>query len=186
SDGAQYLLRLQGEVDGRPLGGASSRGAIDADGLAPLRLADLKRGREVRAANFRRDQRRITFSAPSIEQPLLPGTQDRLSWMIQLPAVVQANPGLRHEGARVTLLVVGTRGDAEAWHFDAQGAEPLDLPGGPVAAALRFVREPVRPYDLQVEVWLDPARGHLPVRARLATRPETRTTEWQLAAVESP
>jgi len=100
--------------------------------------------------------------------------------------VVQANPELRHTGARVTLRVVGTRGDAEAWHFDAQGAEPVELPGGAVAAALRFVRAPVRPYDLQVEVWLDPARGHLPVRARLATRPETRTTEWRLAAVEIP
>jgi hypothetical protein len=186
-DGKQYRLRLQGEVDGRPLGGASSRGAIDADGLAPVRLADLKRGREVRAANFRRDERRITFSGPAVEHALLPGVQDRLSWMIQLPAVVQANPGLRHDGARVTLLVVGTRGEAEAWHFDAQGAEPLaDLPGGPAAAALRFVREPVRPYDLRVEVWLDPARGHLPVRARLATRPETRTTEWRLAAIEAP
>ena len=39
--------------------------------------------------------------------------------------------------------------------------------GGPTAT-VRLVREPRRPYDTRAEVWLDPARSYLPVRARLS------------------
>jgi len=69
----------------------------------------------------------------------------------------------------------------------ASGAEPLALPAGPVSAALRLVREPARPYDQRIEVWLDPARAHLPVQVRLQTvpGPQDATTEWRLAAAEA-
>jgi hypothetical protein len=74
-------------------------------------------------------------------------------------------------GARITLFVVGARGDADAWHFEVLGVEPLALPVGAVADALHLKREAARPYDTRVEVWLDPARQHLPVRALLTTLP---------------
>jgi hypothetical protein len=178
-----YELSLEGELMGMPVLGSVSRGTIDADGLAPLRLAERRRAREVRAANFQRDTQRITFSGPQIEYALMPGAQDRLSWMIQLPAIVEADGALTRTGARVTLFVVGTRGDAEAWHFDAQGRETLELPAGTVADALRFVREPRRPYDTRVEVWLDPARQYLPVRVVLGTVPGGAPLELQLVRV---
>lgn len=186
-DGQQYVLLLQRTLQGRALEGARSRGGIDADGVAPERLAALRAGREARAANFRRDVQRISYSGPTHQHPLWPGAQDRLSWMIQLPAVLEANPALRRPGARITLFVAGTGGDAEAWHFDVAGAEPLALPAGPVAAALRLVREPARPYDQRIEVWLDPARAHLPVQVRLQTvpGPQDAATEWRLAAAEA-
>ena len=33
-------------------------------------------------------------------------------------------------------------------------------------------REPRRPHDTQAEVWLDPTRHHLPVRARIGNPPD--------------
>lgn len=45
------------------------------------------------------------------------------------------------------------------------------------------MREPSRPYDQRVEVWLDPARAHLPVQLRLTLVPGERLTEWRLSAL---
>lgn len=182
-DGADYELSELLLLPGRAPTGALSRGGIDADGIAPVRLADRRRGRELRAANFRRAERIISFSGPTHQLPLPAGAQDRLSWLLQLPAVVEADPALAQAGARVALFVVGTRGDAELWRFDASGHEPLTLPAGPVEHALRLVREPSRPYDQRIEVWLDAARAHLPVQLRLTLVPGERVTEWRLSAL---
>jgi len=170
-EAGDYLLRLDTDWPGQPAAGSASRGLIDGDGVAPVRHAELKRAREVRAANFQREAGRITFSGPQLAYALPPGAQDRLSWMIQLPGVVEADARLAHAGAQVTLFVVGTRGDAEPWHFEVLGREALQLPAGEVPQALRLKREPTRPYDTRVEVWLDPARQHLPVRVLFTTLP---------------
>jgi hypothetical protein len=180
-DGAAYEMRLDGELQGRPVLASTSRGLIDDDGVAPVRLAERRRARELRAANFQRDAQRITFSGPQSSYPLLPGTQDRLSWMVQLPAIVAADPAHARTGTRLTLYVVGTRGDAQAWQFEVLGTESLDLPAGAVAEALHLQRDAERPYDTRVEVWLDPGRQHLPVRARFTTVPDGTPTELRLA-----
>jgi hypothetical protein len=180
ADGA-YALRLHTAWPGRPATGLASRGLLDADGMAPLRHADLKREREQRAVNFEREAGRITFSGPQARYALRPGAQDRLSWMIQLPAIVQADAALARDGAGITLFVAGTRGDAEPWRFEVLGREALALPAGEVAQALLLRREPTRPYDTRVEVWLDPQRQHLPVRARFTTLPGGSVLELLLA-----
>lgn len=184
SDG--YRLSLQGQALGAPFIGWASEGAVDAAGVAPLRHAESRRGREVRAVNFQRDSGRVTFSGPATEYPLVAGMQDRLSWLVQLPAVLQANPALGQPGEQVHLAVVGTRGDAEVWTFTVQGHGPLALPVGAVADAVHLVREPRRPYDTQVQVWLDPARQHLPVQAWLRVRATGEGTELRLLEVTNP
>ena len=163
-EGAGYALRLEVQWPGQPVQGSASRGQVDADGVAPLRHAELRRAREVRAVNFQREAELITFSGPPGAYALPPGAQDRLSWMIQLPAVVAADAALARVGAVITLFVAGTRGDAEAWRCEVLGYELLQLPAGAVPQALQLRREPTRPYDTRVEVWLDPQRQHLPVR----------------------
>ena len=68
---------------------------IDADGVAPLRHADRRRARELRAANFQREaaaHHLLRARRSNTRWP--PGAQDRLSWMIQLPAIVAADPAL--------------------------------------------------------------------------------------------
>ena len=158
SDG-RYQLRLEGWVAGVTLLEWASQGEIDTAGVAPDRFAVRRRGRDRQAANFQRDVGKITFSGPAHELTLLPGAQDRLSWTVQLPAIVAAAPERFIAGTSVVLSVVGVRGDADVWTFVVQGTETI---GG--VAALRLLREPHRPYDTRVDVWLDPAQSYLPLR----------------------
>ncbi len=183
-DGDRYELRLDVDWPGQPAQGSASRGQIDADGVAPVRHAELRQAREQRAVNFQREAARITFSGPQAVYALPPGAQDRLSWMVQLPGIVEAEPALANAGASVTLFVAGTRGDAEAWRFEVVGREALELPVGAVAQALRLRREPTRPYDTRVEVWLDPQRQHLPVRAVFTTLPGGQPLELALTGLD--
>jgi hypothetical protein len=171
AEDGSYLLALQIEPRGAVASGWTSTGRIDAHGLAPDRAAESQRGRDRRAVHFQRGVARITFSGPQLEYPLLPGAQDRLSWMVQLPAIVAAEPALATPGREVLLFVVGVRGDAGVWTFTAQGRETLALADEGATEALHFRRLPQRPYDTQVDVWLDPARHHLPVRTTLLVRP---------------
>jgi hypothetical protein len=184
--GEGYRLALQGQALGAPFIGWASSGGYDAAGLAPVRYAETRRGREIRAVNFQRDSGRVTFSGPSIEHPLVPGMQDRLSWLVQLAGVLQAQPELGLPGAQVLMAVVGTRGDAEVWTFSVQDRGALELPAGVVPDAVHLLREPRRPYDTQVQVWLDPARGHLPVQAFLRIRATGEGTELRLLEATTP
>ena len=169
---------------GLGIAGSASVGALDLHGIAPQRHVETRRGREVRAANFQRQPGegggRITFSGPRIEHALLPGVQDRLSWMLQLPAVLAADPALAQPGREVTLLVVGVRGDAAPWAFRVLAVQTLPTPAGEVPNAVHLRREAQHAYDTRVDVWLDPARHHLPVRLRLQNRADGPGTEFEL------
>ena len=162
----RYLLSLQGRSAGAAALGWSSQGAFDEAGIAPQRHVESRRGREVRAVNFQRDRGRISFSGPAFEHALPPGAQDRLSWLVQLAGVLAADASLATAGSVVTLWVVGTRGDAAVWTFTVQGRQALELPIGTLADTVHLLREAGGPYDTQVQVWLDPARHHLPVQVQ--------------------
>ena len=162
----RYEVRLEGRIAGLTVLDWVSQGAVDAHGLAPERFAIRRRGRDQQAANFQRDAGKVTFSGPTHELPLLPGVQDRLGWLVQLGAVIDAAPDRFGRGSRVVLMVVGARGGAEVWSFSVEGSDTVE--GRP---ALKLLREARRPRDTQVEIWLDPARSHLPLRA-LLTQPE--------------
>lgn len=177
TEGGRYELDLRGTALGLEILGMSSRGGFDAAGFAPERFVDRRRGRDRLAANFDRSQRRITYSGSAGEQPLAPGTQDRLSWMLQLSAIVQAAPQRFGPGSRIVLPVSGARADLDLWSFSVQARQAVDTPAGRIEQTLMLVREPRRPYDTQVEIWLDPARQHLPVRARLTVLPGGETLE---------
>jgi hypothetical protein len=170
-DGLVYTLSLSGSVLGLEVIGHASRGGFDAAGPAPERFVDRRRGRDRQAANFDRGAGRITFSGPAVSYPLVPGAQDRLSWMVQLPAIVEADAAPWTAGTRAAMFIVGSRGDADVWTFSVHGIESVEGAAGRAVEALRLTREPRRPYDTQIEVWLDPARQHLPARVRLTTLP---------------
>jgi hypothetical protein len=100
---------LEARIAGVTLLIQTSEGTIDATGLAPTRFVDHRARRPAQAANFRRDLGTVTYSGPALAWPLLPGTQDRLSWMIQLAGVAAAEPELLVEGGQVAMVVVGAR-----------------------------------------------------------------------------
>jgi hypothetical protein len=166
-DGRAYELRLEGRV---PLLGTLltqvSRGGFDAAGLAPERHTDRRRRRAEQAANFQRDAGLVTFSGSSAQYPLVRGAQDRVSWMLQLAGIAQAWRGPLAAGEHITFFVVSARGDGDVWSFRVLGNEAVDLPVG-TTQTVKLLREPRKPYDTKVEVWLDPQRHYLPVRARL-------------------
>lgn len=170
-DGERYDARLDAQLDGSPVLQWASRGGFDAAGVAPERFVAHGRRRSAQAVNFQRDAGKITFSGPTVEHALLAGAQDRLSWMLQLAAIAAARPPAA--GEQIVMQVAGPRGDAEAWQFDVVGDAVIDTDIGPVPA-LRLVREPRRRYDTRIEVWLDPARHHLPVRALLGNAGDDR------------
>jgi Protein of unknown function (DUF3108) len=164
-----YEMQIQGVAFGMPLLGWVSRGGYDAAGLAPLRFVDQRRGRDLRAANFQRDKGLISWSGVGTETPLAAGAQDRLSWMVQLAGVLQADPQRYAVGDRVQMQVAGARGDVDIWTFVVQAREAVDVVGARVPDTLQLQREPRKPFDTQVQVWLDPQRHHLPVRLKLST-----------------
>jgi hypothetical protein len=162
-----YELMLQGSVLGVRALQQTSRGRWDLGSLAPERFLDTRRGRETRAANFRHDAGLISYSGPSITYPLVRGAQDRLSWMLHLPAVMEANPALRTVGTELRMFVSGARGDGDVWAFRVLSRDRISVPAGEVPQALHLQRLPRHEHDTQADIWLDPARHHLPVRVRL-------------------
>ncbi len=163
-----YVARLDGRMAGFSILTWVSEGGFDAAGLAPLRFTDKRRGKAELAANFQRSAGKITFSGPSTEYPLLPGAQDRMSWMIQIAAIASADPKRLVAGARLAMYVAGARGDADVWAFRVQGIEEVATGDSPVQA-IKLVREPRKPHDTRVEVWLAPSLHYLPVRAVLTS-----------------
>jgi hypothetical protein len=157
----------------------TSEGNITPQGLAPRRFGDKSRNEQ--AAHFHRDTQRISFSANTPEAILQPGAQDRLSVVLQLGALLAADPAQLAPGASLTLQVVGPR-DAELWRFTAEGESVLNLPNGTLQA-LKFIRVPRREFDTRIELWLAPSLHYLPVRIRL-TQANGDFVDQQLRASE--
>ena len=183
--GKRYELRLEGRVAGVTILTQTSQGGFDEAGIAPVRYTDQRIRGGVQAANFQRERGKITYSGPSTEFPLAAGAQDRLSWMIQLAAVCNAEPQRLVAGGKVVFFISGARGDADVWVFRFAARESIATGSGRVNA-VKFTREPRKPYDTQVEVWLDPARQFLPVRAKLATPPSGDALELVLRDLQNP
>jgi Protein of unknown function (DUF3108) len=162
-DGAEYEARM--EVSAFLVGSRTqtSQGRVGPSGLVPLRFANKTRSEQ--AAHFDYPGNRIRFSANTPDAPLLPGTQDRVSVVLQLSALVAGDPALYSPGSRISLPTVGQR-DIDTWVFELQPAEQLSLPGGE-QMALKLIRQPRREFDITVEIWLAPAQGYLPVRIKL-------------------
>lgn len=161
-----YEARLEASIAGFTLLTQISQGGFDTAGLAPTRFTDQRARKAARAANFQREAGKITFSGPRDEYALAAGSQDRLSWMIQLPAVLAGEPKRAATGGEVVLYIAGARGDVDIWDLHSSGIETIDTPSGTLQT-VKFTRTPRTARDTLAEVWLDPKRHYLPVRARL-------------------
>jgi hypothetical protein len=177
----RYRLRLSGTALGIHLLTWSSEGGVDRAGLAPLRFSEQRLRRAEQIAQFERGAGRIVFPGrPGKETALLPGTQDRVSWLVQLPSILRAETALQQAGARIALIVAGARGDVDRWVFVVRGAVPVERSDGGSLTALHLVREPQGPRDLVGEAWLDPAREFMPARVRLARADGDESLEFLL------
>ncbi|MBV8037387.1 hypothetical protein [Roseateles sp.] len=175
----RYSLRLTRRVGEHALPALESLGRTGSAGLAPERFALQRGGQDRQTINFDSEGRRVSFSAIPAQLDLPEGAQDRLSWWLQLAALVQAsNAQAGTPGGRWRVWVAGLRGELREWVFETMEARPED------AGMLHLRRQPLGPRDPGVELWLDPARGHWPVRLRQGD-PETRGFEISLSDVNS-
>jgi hypothetical protein len=162
--GAGYTLSLMGSVAGFRWLEQRSVGTLNHHGLAPQQFSD-QRGRNSQTATILNTEKRIAYSHAA-DAPWVPGTQDRLSWMIQLPAIISRLPVANNPEQRIILYITGARSDADIWRFRFVSMETVSTPLGPIMSH-KWVREPRRELDSSVEVWLDPTRHYLPVRAQI-------------------
>lgn len=161
----RYRLHLVGRAIGLQLLEWVSEGGVDSAGLAPWRFSERRIGRDPMVAEFRREAGRIHYPArPAKDVALPPGAQDRLSWLVQLPAILRASPALQAPGRQVTLYVSGARGDAELWVFEV---------APPDQGLLHLRRLPSAGEEVSGEAWLAPAEDLLPVRVRLSKGGDT-------------
>jgi hypothetical protein len=141
----------------------TSSGLITPQGLVPQRFIDRRRSKVV-SVDFDQSAGLIRYSKKTPDAALLPGAQDQLSVMLQLAGLLNAREQLV-EGDVISVPVSGDS-DAEVWRFEIGAVENLQLPAGEVQAR-RLIRQPRKPNDKTVEVWLAPNLGRLPVRMRL-------------------
>ncbi len=198
--GDAFALRLATSTAGRPPREWESTGRFDHAGIAPDRLVERERGRDKRTATFDHDGARVRFSSAPGAPSIVPGAQDRWSWMAQLAAIAEAraSPG---DGRRVapagpwTLQVAGLRGDVERWTFRVlpPSDPPLGLQGNDLSASagrapglLHVLRASERPYDLRIEAWLSPALHHFPAALRMSTPPGPWAVTLALAGSPDP
>ena len=128
--GEGYALTLEGSILGLTVLTQVSRGGLDA---ARPRAGALHRQRVRRAragGEFPAPRAgKITFSGPSVELPWHAGAQDRLSWMVQLAAIVAADP---RGASRATLGDAGgrrARRRRACGSSAASGSTPIELAG---------------------------------------------------------
>jgi hypothetical protein len=172
-EGDRYRLGMRGSAIGLTLLQWTSRGVLDARGLVPEQFTDRRLGSPERKAEIDRRAGEVRYSGykpdHAGQRPLTGEVQDRLSWMVQLPALLAANPALREPGQKIRFLVTGARRDLDPWTFIVQGRQRVELGNGTVVDTIYLLRAVEDPGDTVSEAWLDPARGYLPVRARLTS-----------------
>lgn len=144
----------------------TSKGALTATGLAPVRFGEKAfRGSEV-AAHFVWDENKVIFSANTPQTPLTPGAQDHLSVFMQLASLWAGQPDRYAAGTAIAFQSIGPR-QSEMWTFVVSPAETITVPGATLQAT-KLTREANGDYSTKAEVWLAPQLAYLPARIRLS------------------
>ncbi|MEJ8855034.1 DUF3108 domain-containing protein [Variovorax robiniae] len=159
-NGDEYNARLSLKALFMTFLSQTSVGHVDASGIAPTRYSE-KRKSEV-ASHLVRDKGEIVFSNNSPSVPLLPGAQDRLSVAMQLGALLAGDAGRFPQGSKIRIQTVGPK-DAEVWVFNVEGEETIEVLAGEFKAR-KLSRAPRHDYDYELDLWLAPEIGYLPVR----------------------
>lgn len=152
----RYRLLLERELPGRTLPGWQSLGRITAIGLEPERFTVQRKGQDKQAVNFRRGQGVVSYSQSSALHALPGGVQDRLSWWLQLPALVAASKERLRVGDTVQLPLAPISGAPRDWRFTVTAVGKDGL--------WQLVQQDVGERPIQLDIWLDAHQQFLPVR----------------------
>lgn len=169
----RYDITLERRAGERELPVWHSEGRVGPQGLQPERHRVWRQGRERELQIFDRDAARPVLLVGARAFPLSAGTQDRLSWWLQLAAMMAAEPA-PHVGLRLRVPVAGPAGIND-WDFEVvarDGARWLlrrDLAQGAGRPALQW------------SVWLDGQRGFLAADLRFSLDDDG---QWALRLLE--
>jgi hypothetical protein len=159
----QYRLAMRTAVDGSTLLELISEGAVGAGGIVPRTMSAQRRGKARTATHFGAGDAGITFSASEGSVPMAPGTQDKVSVLMQLAGIARANA--RQLDAGVALLV-GAEKDAAVMRFVAVGQEEIETRMGKLATWHLLCEPAPGSYRPRLEVWLAPGHEWFPVQLR--------------------
>jgi hypothetical protein len=147
----------------------TSRGHIDAFGLAPDQYIEKRGHRPEDVTTFNRADKRISFTHTPTTLPLPDGAQDRFSMVMQLASLVRGDPDAYQPGVTREFFVADND-SGETWPVITVGDESVGTDHGYVSAR-HFMRLPRHAGDRRrIDVWLAPSLGWLPVRL-LQTEP---------------
>ena len=154
----------------------TSRGHVDAFGLAPDQYREKRGHRSADTTTFDRNDKQIHFTRTPAAVSLPDGAQDRFSMVMQLASLVRGDPDAYRPGV-TREFYVADNDSAEAWPVMTIGDEPVQTDRG-VVMARHFMRMPRRAGDKRrIDVWLAPSLGWLPVRL---VQTEPNGTEFEL------
>lgn len=137
-----------------------STGKITDTGLAPARYQET-RNKRVKTVTFNDAANTVTYSGGGAENKPA-GIQDRMSVLVQLAAMGQADPKAFEVGKVASFRVAGSS-RADNWRFKAVANDTLQTALGPVKA-VHLVRERDHDDGQKVEVWVAADYDWMPVR----------------------
>ncbi|WP_027815765.1 DUF3108 domain-containing protein [Paraburkholderia bannensis] len=141
----------------------TSKGHVDAFGLAPDQYIEKRGRRPADFTIFNREQKQIVFTRTPNSLALPDGAQDRFSMVMQLASLVRGDPDTYKPGV-TREFYVADNDSGETWPITTIGDETVSTDHGYVTAR-HFMRLPRHDGDKRrIDVWLAPSLGWLPVR----------------------
>jgi hypothetical protein len=154
----------------------TSRGHVDAFGLAPDKYIEKRGHRPEDVTVFNRIDKQIVFTRTPATLALPDAAQDRFSMVMQLASLVRGDPNAYQPGV-TREFYVADNDSGQTWPVTTIGDETVQTNHGYVTAR-HFMRLPRRAGDRRrIDVWLAPSLGWLPVRL---VQTEPNGTEFEL------
>ncbi|ANH69480.1 hypothetical protein ABE85_21295 [Mitsuaria sp. 7] len=169
----RYDITLERRAGDRELPVWRSEGRVGPQGLQPERHRVSRQGRERELQIFDRDAARPVLLVGARAFALSAGTQDRLSWWLQLAAMMAAEPA-PYVGQRLRVPVAGPAG-VNDWDFEVRARD------GDRWLLRRDLAQGAGRPALQWSVWLDGRRGFLAVDLRFSLDDDE---QWALRLLE--
>ncbi|RQH04698.1 DUF3108 domain-containing protein [Paraburkholderia dinghuensis] len=176
SDGARYEMVVSVPLPFVGMFSWTSRGRVDAFGLAPDKYIEKRGRRPEDVTHFNRSDKQIEFTRTPASLALPDAAQDRFSMVMQLASLVRGDPDAYQPGV-TREFYVADNDSAETWPVTTIGDETVQTRHGYLTAR-HFMRLPRREGDKRrIDVWLAPSLGWLPVRL---VQTEPNGTEFEL------
>jgi len=168
-DGQHYTMQMEVGLDMLfttvRLYDMQSAGTIGSAGIKPHTTIETRRGKSTATTQFDYDNKTINFSADTTIIPLLEGAQDKITVLMQLASIGNADPSQFQVGKEITIQVAEEK-EANLHQFMVLDQVTIESKLGHLAT-WHIVRPP-RPgaYSSRIDIWLAPELNWLPVQIR--------------------